>query len=216
MSELFSLIARQDMEKFLEMQTLYHQEMADLTKRKMRQILEQNYKLDTLGELYTGMKKLIDENDQKLKVKMALDHNNGYLWITINPKPEIKFDVFRKKIEKLVNRKLFTRVEYAFEQRGNTEDDIHGWHCHILGLRNLNYKPYKCKQNIKNTVKSLVGNVESDHQVNIQVIGEDFAKDKEQYFKGLKTGEGKDAKQIVDRIWRKKEGLQPFYTVSNQ
>lgn len=215
MSELFNLICAQPMEDFLELQKFYHQEKIDLTKRKLRQILEQNYKLDSLGEFYSGIKKMISDNDGKLKLKLAKEHHNGWVWITINPKPEIKFDEFKKKIEKLVNRKMFNGVEYAYEQRSIDENDIEGFHVHILAQRNLNYKPYNVRKNIKNTVKSLVGNVDSHNQVNIQIIGEDFAKDKEQYFKGLKTGEGKSAKQLVDKIWRIDMGLKPYYSIQN-
>lgn len=214
MSELFSLIARQDMESFLEFQKLYHHEMAELTKRKIKKILEQNYQLSSLGEFHIGLQQIIKSNDGKLKLKLAKEHNNGWLWITISPKPSIKFEDFRKKMDKLANRKMFNGVEYAFEQRGISIDNVHGWHCHMLAKRNLNYKPYNCKKNIKNTVKTLVDNVEHDNKVNIQIIGDDFAVDKEQYFKGLKYGEGKDEKQKIDKIWRINIGLEPYYSIA--
>lgn len=214
MSELFALIAAQPMEDFLELQKYYHQEKTDITKRKIKQILEQNYKLDSLGEFQSGLKKIIEDNDRKLKLKLAKEHHNGWVWITINPKPTIIFSEFKTKIEKLVNRKMFNGVEYAYEQRSIDENDIKGYHVHILAQRNLNYKPYNIKKNIKNTVKSLC-NVEDNRLCNIQIIGEDFAKDKEQYFKELKTGVGKAAKQLIDKIWRIKMGLKPYYSIKN-
>jgi hypothetical protein len=213
MSELFKLICSQPMDTFLEYQALYHQEKTELTKRKIKQILEQNYKLDSLGEFQSCLKTLIKHQDGKLKLKLAKLHHNGWVWITVNPKPTIKLEEFKTKIEKLVHRKMFNGVEYAFEQRGISENDIKGYHVHILAQRNLNYKPYNLKKNIINTCKSLVTDPASNHLINIQIIGDDFAKDKEQYFKGLKTGEGKSAKQEIDKIWRINNDLQSFYSI---
>lgn len=213
MSDLVKLIMAQ--EGWMELNNLYLAELNDLKRRKFKKILEQQFQLETLGEMYKGMKHIIKKNDASLKEKLAKEHNNGWLFITINPKPAVPFSKFKVKVEKLVNRNMFSSAIYAYEQRGSTQDEAgKGFHVHILARRNLAYKPFNCKKNTKNTCKSLVGDVNNHSQLNIQVIGDDFAVDKKNYFMGMnKTGEGKDLKQQVDKIWRKKMHLASFYEV---
>ncbi len=73
---------------------MYFEELKDLRRRKFRKILSQQYTLETLGDYYKNMKKIECTNAEKLKLQTAKAHKNLYLFITINPKPEIKFDVF--------------------------------------------------------------------------------------------------------------------------
>jgi len=208
-------MADQSVEKFIEYSQLYRKEMDELTKRKIKQILEQQFTLGTLGNFNLSLKEIIETNKEKIKEQTAKEHNNGWLFITVSPKPTIKFRDFERKITKLVNRKMFTNVEYAYEQRSSDPTKFHGYHVHILAKRNLLYKPFNCKKNIKNTCKDLVGNLHSNQQLNIQVIGEDFASDKREYFTGVKTGEGKEQKQVVDKIWRDSLDIKPVYFISN-
>ena len=213
MSDLVKLIMRQ--EGWMELNKLYLAELNDLKRRKMKKILEQQFQLETLGEMYIGMKNIIKKNDASLKEKLAKEHNNGWLFITVNPKPAVPFSMFKKKIEKLVKRNMFESAIYAYEQRGSIPDEAgKGFHVHILARRNLSYKPFNCKKNTKNTCKSLVGDVNNNSQLNIQIIGDDFAVDKKAYFMDMnKTGEGKPQKQLIDKIWRKKMQLASFYEV---
>ncbi len=196
---------------------LYFDELKDLKRRKFRKILEQQYKLETLGDFYKEVKKIEEENVQKMKVMTAKAHNNLFLFITVNPKPDITFSEFTLKMEKLVNRNIFKNGLYVYEQRGSTEEDAgKGFHCHMLCERNLNYKPTKVVSCIKNTCKSLC-DVKDKRVLNIQVIGEEFAEDKRKYIMGHnKTGEGKSVKQDIDTYWRKKNNLKEYYKDANQ
>lgn len=216
MSKLLDLIGEQNSgstHEFLKLSNLYLGEMQEMRKRKFRKILEQEFELETLGKFNSGLKKIITSNKMKLKEKLAKENNNGYFWITINPKPAVTLETFRKKIVKLINRKLFDNVTYVYEQRGKTISAAGtGFHCHILAKRNLNYKPYKCKECVQNTMKNIVGNAKNPQQLNIQVIGPDFRKDKMEYILGQnKTGLGKDLKQNIDIIWRKKYNIKEYY-----
>lgn len=210
--DLFDYLRELPMSQFLPLEKLYQREVEELTKRKFKLILEQQFKLGTLTEIHSGLADVIHKNDEQLKIKLAKEHHNGWLWITISPKPEISFAEFRKKVDKLVNRKMFKSAEWAFEQRSSDPNQFYGFHAHILAQRCLSYKPSKCKRGIKNTCKGLVGSVDNNNVLNIQIIGDDYAIDKAQYFKGIKTGAGKEEKQLVDKIWRVKEGLLPYYT----
>ncbi len=204
-------------EEFFKHYELYFEERKELKKRKIRKILEQQYHLETLGEMMKDVKKLEEKNKVLLKEKTAKEHNNSHLWITINPKPDIKLNDFITKIEKLVKRKIFTEYMYVLEQRGKTaEEQGKGFHAHILAKRNLNYKPFKTHECIRNTCKNLVKNAKCNKTINIQNIGFDFAEDKKEYILGTKTGEGKDEKQEIDIIWRKNNNLNKYYNGSQK
>ncbi len=199
-------------ENFFKHYEIYFEELKELKKRKIKKILEQQYQLESLGEMLKDMKGLEEKNKVLLKEKTAKEHNNSHLWITINPQPEIKLCDFIKKIKKLVERKIFTNYLYVLEQRGKTEEEQgKGFHAHILAKRNLNYKPFKTHECIRNTCKTLVKNHKDNRTINIQNIGEEFAEDKKEYILGTKTGEEKDIKQQIDIIWRKNNNLNKYY-----
>lgn len=164
--ELYQLLAQQPVEEFMELQKLYNDEMQELTKRKIKIILEQQFKLETLGDLHSGLNQIIKSNSGKLKEQNARINNNGWVFITVNPKPDVSFDKFVQKVTKLVNRKMWQYVEYAYEQRSDDAENVHGYHVHILCRRNLNYKPSKCIKNTRNTFKGIVGNINNNQQLN--------------------------------------------------
>lgn len=214
-TQLLKLMRSQDIVQWRMYHKLFQHELDELTKRKMKQILEQQFTLGTLGEFHLGLKKIISDNGILIREKTAKEHHNGWLWITISPKPSVQFEDFRKKVTKLAGRKMFLTVEYAYEQRSSDPTKFHGYHVHMLAKRNLQYKPFNCKKNIRNTCKGLVGDIKNNNTVNIQVVGDEFAVDKREYFKGVKNGEGKEEKQVVDKIWRDSLDLEECYYKSN-
>ena len=169
------------------------------------------YDCEVLGEKWKNIKLYEKSLVKSKKELVAKEHNNLYCFITINPKKEIDLGTFREKIEKFVNRNMFQGYKYVLEQRGATEQEAgKGFHAHILLKRNLDYKPSKVSGNTKNSFKGIT-NVDNPQILNIQHIGEEFAKDKDEYIDGVKTGEGKDEKQIIDKFWRKQHNLESVY-----
>ena len=213
MSNLFKLLAQvEDTQERQRLIKLYEKELDDLTARKMKLILEQEFTLGNLGKMHNDMKIHIKTNALLIKEKLAKEHQNGWMFITINPKPDVQFNQFFKLVQKLAERKMWNSTTWAYEQRASNEAKAgHGFHVHMLCKRNLNYKPTHCKRNIKAGCKKLVGSVENNAQLNIQIIGDDYAKDKLEYFTGIKTGDGKEAKQIIDKIWRSNIGISEVF-----
>ena len=210
------LIALAINENDAELELMIHNELLELKKRKVRKILEQEYILENIDTFSTKLKKIEDSNKEKLKLKMAKEHNNGYMWVTINPKPDVGLADFCKFLAKISTKTCFADVLYTLEQRGSSKSSLgKGFHAHLLIKRNLKYKPFKLKQNIKYSCKKIVGNINNDSQLNIQVVGEDYAKDKKDYILGIKHGDGKQAKQQYDPIWRSENGIQNFYGNKN-
>jgi len=189
----------------------YFDAKKDWDKQLIKRILTLEYNAGVAGDKY---KKLFEyEKSLKTKVRenLAEEHNNLYCFITINPRDNVKLEDFIAKVEKLVTRNMFKEYIYVFEQRGAKVDESgKGFHSHILLLRNTDYKPYKIKENSKNTFKSIC-DVNNPNILNIQFVGKDFAKDKQDYITACKTGEGKDVKQEIDIVWRKQKQLKDFY-----
>lgn len=191
---------------------LFDESKKEFDKALLKKIMKMEYETECLGEKYVKIKEYEKELFTLKKELLSKEHNNGYCFITVNPKPNTTLSDFQKIIEKAVERNIFTAFRYVYEQRGSCiEDKGKGFHCHILCKRNLNYKPSKVSSNLKNTFKK-VTNVDNPSLLNIQHIGEDFAKDKNEYIISVKTGKGKDVKQEIDVVWRQAEGLQTVYS----
>ena len=188
------------------------EEEEHFTRLKIRKIIGQEYELEKLGPVLKQVKLYEQDNKKQLKVQLAKKNNNNYIWITINPKPEIKLKDFQKLLKKIVLKTCFTEYLSVLEQRGDTVQTLgKGFHAHILFKRNLNYKPTKCITNLKGSLKKVVGDVNNQHQFNYKIIGTEFAIDKKNYIIGQnKTGENKDMKQNMDIIWRKKNSIDEY------
>jgi len=180
--------------------------------KQIQKIFQKEYECGLLGEKWNNIKEYEKSLDLKKKELTANEHNNAYCFITVNPKSSILLADFIKSVEKAVKRNIFTSYRYVYEQRGSSESELgKGFHCHLLAKRNLDYKPSKVSVLLQNTFKDIVGNSKNNSLLNIQHIGSDFAKDKDEYMTGLKTGDNKNTKQLMDVIWRKMNKLQTVY-----
>ena len=179
---------------------------------KYKQNLSMKYDLELLGEDLAKLKAENLELKQLQKEQTARDNHNQYVFITVNPRPNVEFDVFRDTCIKFSQRKMFSKTWLVFEQRGSTEEELgKGFHAHIECERNLDYKPSQITRNTENTFKNIVDMKVKKHTLTIQHHGEDFHKDKLEYIEGVKTGEGKDEKQIMDVKFREKNNLNVCY-----
>ena len=188
----------------------YDQSYETFRKNKLLKLIGMEYQLDMLGQKWIDIKAHENELKGKLKEQLAVEHNNGYCFITISPKDSVNLEEFIEKVHKYVQRNMFRKSRYVFEQRGKTEAEAgKGFHAHILFKRNLDYKPSKIRVNSLNTWKNMCSC--TDNTFNVKHIGEEFAKDKDEYMTGVKTGEDKDLKQAIDIIWRKANNIESVY-----
>ena len=190
---------------------LHNKAVDQFTTKKIEKIVSLEYQAELLGDKMKKIKEYENELKDKIKQQVAEKHNNDYVFVTINPDPKTDFATFRDKVEKYVKRNMFLDYRYVYEQRGATEEQAGcGFHAHVLLKRNLDYKPSKIISNTKNTFKGIT-NVNNSNVLNIQIIGKEFMLDKNEYITGVKTGEGKDEKQAVDKLWREQNNLQAVY-----
>ncbi len=191
-------------------------------KNKYLKLLNMKYELKDLGVQMAKVKDREDELKRQIKEKNAREHNNSHLFITINPKaiksfgkepPDITIHLehFVKKVVKFINRNFCDEAYAVIEQRGSKETEIgKGYHAHIALKRNVDYRPSDIVKGAKNTFKDCC-DTKKPELLNIRIHGEDFHKDKMEYIQGIKTGEGKDKKQEMDILFRKKYNLEIVY-----
>lgn len=211
--KLYELYNPQDQEIDTKLfrQEKYFEMVKKCDEQILRRIRMKEYETDSLGERWANIRKYEQELNMKKKQMIANDHNNLFLFVTINPKPDVKLEDFTKTVKKLVERQMFSAYAYAFEQRASTPEEVgKGFHVHILMKRNLNYKPSKIKKNMENTCKTIC-NTKDNRVFNVQFIGTEFARDKIEYITGGKTGEGKDQKMDMDIIFRKNNDMSDVY-----
>lgn len=191
---------------------LYENARKDFLRREMMKMVASQYELGTLGKVESVLKKTNEALKEKVKQKMAEDHNNKFMFFTINPKPSVKLEDFLRVVAKSVLKTCFTEFMYVIEQRGtNSETAGQGFHAHILVKRNVKYKPFKCKQNMQNTYSKMC-DVKNDALFNVKYLNTEWAIDKVNYITtGGKTGDGKDVKQDIDVWWRDIKNIQPYY-----
>lgn len=134
-----------------------------------------------------------------------LDRGWKYMFVTINLLEDIHIDTILRQCEKCVTKVWIRKFLYCIEQRGETIEDIHGLHVHMLLELFPGKRTGRCKGEIYNTFKHLVGNrlcVNARFSMNCT----NFVK----YIFGEKS-EDKMAKVLIDRKMRKKLGIENVY-----
>ena len=209
--ELYNPEEEEDLQVKLLRQQKYIEILEKCDEQILRRVRMKEYETDSLGERWANIRKYEQQLTLKKKQMVAEDHHNLYLFVTISPKTSVHLEEFTKTVEKLVKRQMFSAYAYAFEQRASTPEEVgKGFHVHILLRRNLSYKPSKIKKNMANTCKGLCDT--NDNRVfNVQFIGTEFARDKMEYIRGGKTGDGKDQKMDMDIIFREKNNMPSLY-----
>jgi len=201
----------EEIKEYLEGRELYNKAVEQFKSKKIEKIVALEYQAELLGDKMKKVKEYENHVKALIKSQTAEKHNNDYVFVTINPNPDIDFATFRDKVEKYVKRNMFLDYRYVYEQRGATEEQAgKGYHAHVLLKRNLDYKPSKIIVNTKNSFKGIT-QVNNPQILNIQIIGKEFMLDKNEYITGVKTDEGKDEKQAVDKLWREQNNLQAVY-----
>jgi len=191
---------------YLEGRKEFNNIMADFKKRTILRIMKKRY---DSGLYLSDLKKIEDAVPRPIKESVLRD----WIWLTVNPKPDIQLPNFVEVLAKLVKRKLFCDYYYVIEQRGTVEDDNlgKGFHAHLL-LKRSPDKEYKAtKRQVQNSFKNFC-DTKREAVFYWKECREDFLDDKMEYINSIKTGEGKDLKQKGDIIWRKANGLLPLYS----
>lgn len=133
-----------------------------------------------------------------------------YFFITINPKPDVKLDLFLKLLANFCKRKPVYDFLYTIEQRGETEEDCgKGIHSHLLLTWDKSMSK-KVRQYAGETFNRIIGS-NNNNIININKIIREYYNDKIDYMNGLKWDSEKDQKLKMDLIFRQKNNLSSLY-----
>lgn len=170
--------------------------------RKLRTDFETTLKAEE-KDFFTP--KELPEDEIKTKMK-------PFYFITINPKNTVKPEEFFEYINTYMATSEYTRDQryvYAFEQRGDSADTIHGYHCHLL-LEKRIPRPENMYVTLRKALFRMDWIGDNKH-VDVKHIGTQDLPKVMNYITGTKSDEEKQAKQICDVLMRRKYELQPFY-----
>jgi len=181
----------------------------EFEKRTIMRIMAKRYPAGLYMKSYNDIESTIPKPVKESTLR-------DWIWLTVNPKPEVSLEEFRNILQKLVKRKIFQQSVYVIEQRGTIEEDNlgKGFHAHLLLKRSVDKEFKQTRRQVKNTFKN-VCNVEHEKVFYWKECRDDFLDDKMEYIAQVKTGEGKDLKQKGDIIWRKDNNIQNIYENKN-
>lgn len=132
----------------------------------------------------------------------AVSSKPPYLFVTVNPRPEVTLTELKKSIEKFLKKKSISQYFYVYEVR--TENT--GLHCHILLKYDI--KPYDFKRSTKNTFKNVCDS-SNPSCLNFKFVEEDTLQSKVEYL----LGDKKDSKKKGVNFsieYRKKNNIPAF------
>lgn len=133
-----------------------------------------------------------------------------HIWLTVSPEESKTIQDLHLGIENLKYKKYPQTMTWVFEQRGETEETAGvGIHFHMLLELNTDSRYDSIKRSIHTIFDKLCGNPLC---VCIKPCYERWVQDKHDYLDGKKWDEEKDDKIMIDKLWRRKIGIQEKYT----
>jgi hypothetical protein len=135
--------------------------------------------------------------------------NSTHVFITINPRPDVTLHQLMEKISKVLKKKWLTDQPYLYAIEQRSEDTTNmgeGIHAHMVIPKAT--EPRRIRDQVYNTLKDIVG---TPKHVDFIFRTEDKIKGVITYIKGTKVSKDKMRKVEIDKIWRERQGLQPYY-----
>lgn len=174
---------------------------------------EEYYRLRNLNKP-NEVQQLILAERNSLGEKVENNINKPYIWLCVNPNSTYTFNEFKALVQKMVSKVWLKSYVYVYEQRGITEQEAgKGFHLHAIIKRPEDKKPSHCIRELSNTFKKCC-DVSNYHFFQTKFIDEDEYQRKLEYILGLKDSNEenqKDLKQNIDKYWRGKYLIKPFY-----
>ena len=145
---------------------------------------------------------------EKLHSLSKADKTNvKWFMVTVRPKYEdVSFEVFKNDVEFYVNELPFIDLEYCFEQKGESLDDIgKGFHVHIIfSTEKKNYWQSHILRDIK---RNKYGFLKYTKANCIQVDNIVCLQRAQEYIRGSKNDVSKELSCSFDEEWRNSLGL---------
>ena len=136
-----------------------------------------------------------------------------YIFLTINPNPQITLLEFIRCMEKLMSKTWMTQYIYVFEQRGETLEEVgKGFHFHAI-IEKPSNKSYQHMVRELSSGANKVCDTSNFHFYNLKNIDENEKERKIKYITDMKADPAKHLKQEMDIIFRKNNNLLSYYNV---
>ena len=157
--------------------------------------------------------RLYEEKYSYLKKTADIQQNSRYIWITINPNPQIVLLDFIAKMNKLMSKKWITNYLYVYEQRGENLSELgKGFHFHLI----LEKPKTKAYTHIVREIANSANSVCDSSNFNFfccKAMSDEEKERKIIYITGIKADTAKHLKQSMDVIWRKNNNLLSHYNI---
>ena len=163
-------------------------------------------------KIYDEYLEILNTRDQ-----IADKKDSDLVWISISPMPCVDLKTFIKKVNLISSKKWNKNYIQVYEQRGEGDQIGTGFHSHIL-LRRSGKKFSEIRREIISSIKNIVdtekfnGYAEGPWQCVLIKDDSDQVKRLRNYILGEKADEWKHPKQTADRLWRKLNSLEEFYS----
>ena len=142
-----------------------------------------------------------------------IKNKTKYIFLTINPNPNINLQEFISITTKLMSKPWITNYLYVYEQRGETEADIgKGFHFHAIIEKPTNKSYAHMMRELASSANKLC-DTSNFHFYNVKNISEEEKERKIVYTTGRKADTAKHLKQDMDIIWRTNNNLLSMYNV---
>lgn len=192
-----------------QIQKIYEEEKTQLLRQKMKVLVKREW---DQGLIHKNFKELYDRLSEDKR------DNCEWLWITINPRPNIELQQTKKVVEKFLKRTFISKYCYVYEQRASAENKKPigtGHHVHLLIKRNLdaNVSIYDIKKRCKNGFRC-ISDVDNSSIFHYKHMPEEYVQDKINYMTNKNLDEehkDKEEKQEYDKKWRIENNLESIY-----
>lgn len=153
---------------------------------------------------------LMKEINEEKRKKDDETVKSEYVFITVNPRPDVPLTDFRKAVEKSVQKTFIKKSLYVIEQRGENMDELgKGFHTHML-IKKGDYRISHLRREFARTF-SKVADVDNPHVFNVMLCKKSDLKKRQNYMIGDKADEKKRLKQEMDKVFRDKYAIMNYY-----
>jgi len=138
------------------------------------------------------------------------ESKSDFVFITVNPSPDVPLSDFRKAVDKSVKKTFIKKSLHVIEQRGETMEELgKGFHTHIL-IDKGDFRPSHLRREFARTF-SKVCDTSNPHCFNINYCKIEDIPKRQNYILGSKKDVAKHKKQLMDKEFRKKFAIKEYY-----
>ena len=170
--------------------------------------MEARFLRDYNADVKCAARHKFDVNKAYAEIASPIQYNGPYMWVTLNPRPEITPEAIVKKAHKAFKKKWIAHSVYSIEQRSE-ELPYTGFHIHCV-INKGNKSPSEARRELQSTFNTIC-DTSNPQCLHIRYYEIEDAKKKVSYLLGLKRTE-KLEKVNLDQQMRSDYGFPAYWT----